>query len=40
MTKEYYNEYLAETKAMYVKPGEFKIFNRLGAPYYMVKDIE
>lgn len=38
MTKEYYNEYLAETKTMYVKQGEFKIFSRLGAPYYMVKD--
>jgi len=23
---------------MFVKPREFQIYNRLGAPYYMVKD--
>lgn len=27
-----------ETEAMFVKPREFQIYNRLGAPYYMVKD--
>lgn len=38
MTKEYYKGYLAETEAMFVKPREFKILKRVGAPYYMVKD--
>lgn len=38
MTKEYYKEYLAGTEGMNTKPREFQIFNRLGAPYYMVKD--
>ncbi|KAJ5146862.1 uncharacterized protein N7443_001537 [Penicillium atrosanguineum] len=38
MTKEYYKEYLAETEVMFVKPREFKILKRVGAPYYMVKD--
>ncbi|KAJ5241444.1 uncharacterized protein N7469_003035 [Penicillium citrinum] len=36
--KDYYKEYLMETEAMFVKPREFQIYNRLGAPYYMVKD--
>lgn len=37
MTKEYYKEYLAVTEAMFIKPREFKILDRLGAPYYVVK---
>ena len=37
-TKDYYKEYFAVTEPMFVKPREFKILNRLGAPYYMAKD--
>ncbi|KAJ5226352.1 hypothetical protein N7468_007577 [Penicillium chermesinum] len=38
MTKDYYKDYLAATEPMFIKPREFKIFNRVGAPYYTVKD--
>jgi hypothetical protein len=38
MTKEYYKEYFAATDPMFLKPREFKILNRVGAPYFMAKD--
>ncbi|RAL10246.1 putative quinol monooxygenase [Aspergillus homomorphus CBS 101889] len=35
--KPYYHDYLAVTEPMFIKPREVKIYNRVGAPYYMVK---
>ncbi|KAJ5625118.1 hypothetical protein N7510_001427 [Penicillium lagena] len=37
MAKDYYKDYLAATEPMFVKPREFKIYTRLGAPYYTAK---
>lgn len=33
MSKDYYKPYLAATEAMFIKPREFKIMKRVGAPY-------
>jgi hypothetical protein len=33
MNKEYYKPYLAATEPMFIKPREFKILKRVGAPY-------
>ncbi|KAJ5161955.1 hypothetical protein N7492_007347 [Penicillium capsulatum] len=38
ITKEYYKGYLAATEPLFVKPREYKLLNRLGAPYYIAKD--
>ncbi|KAJ5673518.1 hypothetical protein N7507_002645 [Penicillium longicatenatum] len=38
MTKDYYGPYLAATEPMFVKPREFKIYNRLAPEYCMAKD--
>ncbi|KAJ5786753.1 uncharacterized protein N7503_011965 [Penicillium pulvis] len=38
MTKAYYEPYLAATEPMFVKPREFKIYNRLAPDYCMAKD--
>ncbi|KAM5368032.1 hypothetical protein ACJZ2D_009746 [Fusarium nematophilum] len=35
--KEYYKEYFAATEPMFIKPREFKVYNRLGPPYYTAK---
>ncbi|KAL6362843.1 hypothetical protein LRP88_04156 [Fusarium phalaenopsidis] len=36
--KDYYKEYFAATEPMFVKPREFKVYNRLGSPYYTAKE--
>ncbi|KAJ5523851.1 hypothetical protein N7494_010501 [Penicillium frequentans] len=38
MTKAYYEPYLAATEPMFVKPREFKIYNRLAPDYCISKD--
>ncbi|KAJ5642199.1 hypothetical protein N7490_006199 [Penicillium lividum] len=38
VTKDYYKPYFAATEPLFVKPREFKIYNRLGADYFMVKE--
>ncbi|CAM1501504.1 Fc.00g034880.m01.CDS01 [Cosmosporella sp. VM-42] len=37
LVKEYYREYLAATEPMFIKPREFKIYNRLGSPFCTAK---
>ncbi|KAL4863012.1 hypothetical protein BDV12DRAFT_189970 [Aspergillus spectabilis] len=37
LKKEYYIPYLAITEPMFLKPREFKVLNRLGAPFTVVK---
>ncbi|KAL2216336.1 hypothetical protein M432DRAFT_623847 [Thermoascus aurantiacus ATCC 26904] len=37
LTKPYYDEYLAITTPMYVRPREIRVLDRLGPPYVMVK---
>ncbi|KAJ5091209.1 hypothetical protein NUU61_006079 [Penicillium alfredii] len=37
ITKPYYKDYLAATESMFVKPREFKIYNRLGSSFYTAK---
>ncbi|KAI0472749.1 hypothetical protein GGR56DRAFT_676815 [Xylariaceae sp. FL0804] len=38
MTKGYYAAYLAATEPMFVKPREFRILDRAGPDFFMVKD--
>ncbi|KAI0479634.1 hypothetical protein F4859DRAFT_513138 [Xylaria cf. heliscus] len=38
VTKDYYKEYFAITEAMFTKPREFEILDRVGPEYFMVKD--
>ncbi|EED12005.1 hypothetical protein TSTA_000770 [Talaromyces stipitatus ATCC 10500] len=38
MPKEYYHEYFAITEPMFIKPREFKVLRRVGAPFTMVKE--
>ncbi|KAI0196966.1 hypothetical protein F4808DRAFT_297201 [Astrocystis sublimbata] len=38
VTKDYYKEYFAVTEAMFTKPREFQIMDRVGPDYFMVKD--
>lgn len=37
MTKEYYKDYFAITEPLFVKPREFKMLRRVGAPYVVSK---
>ncbi|KAI1363057.1 hypothetical protein F5Y08DRAFT_253805 [Xylaria arbuscula] len=38
MTKDYYKGYLAITEAMFTKPREFQILERVGPEYSMIKE--
>lgn len=38
LQKEYYKPYLAATEPLFVKPREYKLYSRLGKPFYTAKD--
>ncbi|KAJ5088626.1 hypothetical protein N7456_012242 [Penicillium angulare] len=38
LQRDYYKPYMAATEPMFVKPREYKLYKRLGKPFYTVKD--